>query len=133
MDKRPRMGRMFMSQHNKIPESLAKLADTPRVLVRRDAPLADGKCVVYWMQRAMRIHENPALDVAIDAANLLGLPAVVFFAVIPHPPNANLPPSPLPQQGLRDVEEDAQDRGVGFILRRHPNNSLEKFLEEVDA
>src|SRR6185437_3018470 len=37
------------------------------------------------------------------------------------------------QQGLRDVEEDARDCGVGFILRRHPDNSLEKFLEEVNA
>src|ERR1700722_11704312 len=133
MDKRPRMGRMFMSQHNKIPESLAKLADTPRVLVRRDAPLADGKCVVYWMQRAMRIHENPALDVAIDAANLLGLPVVVFFSVIPNYPNANLRHYHFLQQGLRDVEKDARERGVGFVLRRYPDNSLEKFLEEVAA
>ncbi len=124
---------MFMSQHSKIPESLAKLADTPRVLVRRDAPLADGKCVVYWMQRAMRIHENPALDVAIDAANLLGLPVVVFFSVIPNYPNANLRHYHFLQQGLRDVEEDARERGVGFVLRRYPDNSLEKFLEEVAA
>ena len=33
-------------------------------------------------------------------------------------------------QGLRDVAEDAEERGVGFVLRRHPDNSLEAFLEE---
>ena len=115
-------------------DSLAKLAANPRILVRRNgSPRPDGKCVVYWMQRAMRIHENPALDVAIDVANLLGLPVVVFFSVIPNYPNANLRHYHFLQQGLRDVEEDARDRGVGFILRRHPANSLEKFLEEVDA
>ena len=81
----------------------------------------------------MRIHENPALDVAIDAANLLGLPVVVFFSVIPNYPNANLRHYHFLQQGLRDVEEDAHERGVGFVLRRHPDNSLEKFLEEVNA
>jgi deoxyribodipyrimidine photo-lyase len=34
---------------------------------------------------------------------------------------------------LRDVEADAAERGVGFVLRRHPDNSLEAFLEEVEA
>ena len=115
-------------------DSLAKLAADPRVFVRRNGPpRPDGKCVVYWMQRAMRIHENRALDVAINAANLLALPVVVFFSVIPNYPNANLRHYHFLQQGLRDVEEDAQERGVGFILRRHPNNSLEKFLGEVGA
>jgi deoxyribodipyrimidine photo-lyase len=118
----------------RLPEDLRKLADNPRILVRRDGPPhPDGQCVVYWMQRAMRIHENPALDVAIDAANLLGLPVVVFFSVIPNYPNANLRHYHFMQQGLRDVEQDAKERGVGFILRRHPNNSLEKFLEEARA
>jgi deoxyribodipyrimidine photo-lyase len=117
-----------------IPEALSKLAANPRILVRRTGPpRTDGKCVVYWMQRAMRIQDNPALDAAIDAADLLGLPVVVFFSVIPDYPNANLRHYHFMQQGLRDVEADAAERGVGFILRRHPHNSLEKFLEEVGA
>ena len=62
------------------PTDLEKFADQPRVLVRRGgAPRRGGKCVVYWMQRAMRIVDNPALDVAIEAGNLLGLPVVVFL------------------------------------------------------
>jgi len=85
------------------------------------------------MQRSMRIHDNPALDLSIEAANLLGLPVVVFFSVIPNYPNANLRHYHFMQQGLRDVEADASEIGVGFVLRRHPDNSLEKFLEEVQA
>jgi len=85
------------------------------------------------MQRAMRIVDNQALDVAIEAGNLLGLPVVVFFSVIPNYPNANLRHYHFVQQGLRDVEADAAERGVGFVIRRHPDNSLEKFLEEVEA
>jgi deoxyribodipyrimidine photo-lyase len=117
-----------------LPESLAKLASNPRIRIRRDGPPhPEGKCVVYWMQRAMRVFENPALDVAIDAANHLGLPVVIFFSVIPNYPNANLRHYHFMQQGLRDVEQDAAERGTGFILRRHPHNSLEKFLAEVEA
>ncbi len=125
---------MRMSKHSDHLEALTNLADSPRIQLRLDLPPRPGaKCVVYWMQRAMRIHENSALDVAIDAANLLGLPVVIFFSVIPNYPNANLRHYHFLQQGLRDVEEDAKELGVGFVLRRHPDNSLEEFLEEVDA
>jgi deoxyribodipyrimidine photo-lyase len=81
----------------------------------------------------MRIVDNPALDVAIEAGNLLGLPVIVFFSVIPNYPNANLRHYHFMQQGLRDVAEDAAERGVGFVLRRHPDNSLESLLDEVEA
>lgn len=81
----------------------------------------------------MRIYDNPALDVAIEAANLLVLPVVVFFSVIPNYPHANVRHYHFLGQGLRDVAADAAERGVGFILRRHPNNSLQAFLDEVQA
>lgn len=81
---------------------LTQLANQLRVLVRRSgAARKGGRCVVYWMQRAMRIVDNPALDVAIDAANLLGLPVVVYFQVIPNYPGANLRHYHFLQQGLR--------------------------------
>ena len=117
-----------------VPEELARIAGSPRVLVRRGGPpRPDAYCVVYWMQRAMRVFDNPALDVAVEAGNLLGLPVVIYFSVIPNYPNANLRHYHFMAQGLRDVASDAAERGVGFILRRHPDNSLEAFLEEVGA
>ncbi|MFP5205629.1 MAG: deoxyribodipyrimidine photo-lyase [Acidobacteriota bacterium] len=117
-----------------IPEALTSLADQPRVLVRRGgAPRPCGKCVVYWMQRALRAVDNPALDVTIEAANTLGLPVVVFFGVIPNYPNANLRHYHFLHQGLRDAAEDAAARGLGFVVRRAPDNNLEAFLEEVQA
>jgi deoxyribodipyrimidine photo-lyase len=116
-----------------VPAELAALADQPRVLVRRGGPpRKDGKCVVYWMQRAMRAVDNPALDVATAAANLLGLPVVIYFGVIPNYPNANLRHYHFLQQGLRDAAEDAAERGIGFIVRRAPE-TLASFLEEVRA
>lgn len=121
-----------MSIDPEIPAELAKLAGQPRVLVRRSGPpRKNSQCVVYWMQRAMRIHDNPALDVAIAAGNLLDLPVVVYFSVIPNYPNANLRRYHFLTQGLRDVEADAAERGLGFVVRRHPYNSLEAFLDEV--
>jgi deoxyribodipyrimidine photo-lyase len=127
-------GREEMPVDQNIPNELQRLSSQPRVLVRRaGAPRKTGKCVVYWMQRAMRILDNPALEVALEAANLLGLPVVVYFSVIPNDPHANLRHSHFMAQGLRDVAEDAAERGVGFVLRRPPDHSLEAFLEEVEA
>src|SRR5579863_3606442 len=126
-----------MSESAVIPEELARLANQPRVLVRRrGAPRIGGRCVVYWMQRAMRIVDNAALDVAIEAGNLLGLPVTVYFSVIANYPNANLRHYHFLQQGLRDVAKDAVERGVGFVLRRagparSKGATLEGFVEEV--
>jgi deoxyribodipyrimidine photo-lyase len=116
-----------------IPQELARLSKAPRVLVRRGgAPRKDGLSVVYWMQRALRILDNPALDVAIEAGNLLGLPVVVYFQVIPNYPNANLRHYHFLQQGLRDVAGDAAERGLTFVVRRPPAK-LEAFLDEMQA
>jgi len=117
-----------------LPEELARLASHPRVQVRRAGPpRKGGRCVVYWMQRAMRIVDNPALDVALAAGNLLGLPVVVYFAVIASDPHATLRHYRFMAQGLRDVAEDAAERGIGFVMRRPPDHSLDAFLEEVEA
>ncbi len=117
-----------------LPAELARLAADPRVQVRRAGlPRKDARSVVYWMQRAQRIEGNPALEAAIEAANLLDLPVVVYFSVISNYPNANLRHYHFMAQGLRDAAEDAAERGVGFVVRRPPDNRLEAFLEEVQA
>ena len=121
-------------EDDQIPVELARLADQPRVQVRRaGAPREDARAVVYWMQRAVRIADNPALDVAIDAANILDLPVVVYFGVVSNYPGANLRHYHFLQQGLRDAAQDAAERDVGFVVRRPPEASLERFLEEVQA
>jgi len=81
----------------------------------------------------MRAVDNPALDVAIEAGNRLGLPVVVYAQVMVNDPNANLRHYHFLVQGLRDVAEDAAERGVGFVVRRAPEASLEAFLDEVQA
>ncbi len=123
----------MISAPGPAPMQLAALADQPRVLVRRGgSPRPGAQCVVYWMQRALRIAGNSALDVAVRAANILGLPVVVYFGVIPNYPNANLRHYHFLQQGLRDAAEDAAGLGIGFVVRRPPD-TLEAFLEETRA
>jgi deoxyribodipyrimidine photo-lyase len=114
--------------------SLQALSENSRVSVRSEGePASDGRCVVYWMQRAQRALDNPALDVAVQAANVLKLPCVIFFAPVPFYPHANLRHYAFLQQGIADIAEMAEKHGVGFVLRRFPDHSLIKFCDEVKA
>ena len=112
-------------------DALLKLSNHPRITLRRAGSLdPDGTCVVYWMQRAQRSRDNPALDAAVDAANALGKPVVVFFAPRPFPP-ANLRHYAFLVQGIPDIAGALERRGIGFVLRRFPDHSILKFCSEV--
>jgi len=101
-------------------------------MVRRSgAPVSGGVCVVYWMQRAQRVLDNPALEVAITAANELKKPVVVFLAPVPFYPHANLRHYAFLKDGIADIANDLARRNVGFVLRAYPNHSLAKFCDEV--
>lgn len=125
---------MLNDSQNQVPAFLQKLAEDPRVTVRQTgAPLPDGKCIVYWMQRAQRSLDNPAVDLAIAIGNELRLPVIVFFSVIANFPHANLRHYSFLNQGLPDIEADLAARNIALIIRRPPNNSLEKFVTDVNA
>ncbi len=95
------------------------------------APDPDGTCVVYWMQRAQRGIDNPALDVAVSAANELGKPAVVFLAPVPFYTHANLRHYRFMAEGITDIAAALQERNIGFVLRRFPEHSLLRFCDEL--
>jgi deoxyribodipyrimidine photo-lyase len=83
------------------------------------------------MQRSQRGFDNPALDVAVTAANLLNLPVVVHFAPVPFYPHANLRSYAFLNQGIPDIAADLAKRNIGFVLRRYPEHSLIRFCDEV--
>jgi deoxyribodipyrimidine photo-lyase len=110
------------------------LTSDARVTVRRAGAANPGDtCVVYWMQRAQRGIDNPALDVAVEAANHLGKAVVVFFAPVPFYPHANLRHYRFLNEGIPDIAVALAKRNIGFVLRRYPDHSLVKFCDEVKA
>src|ERR1700743_1715992 len=116
-----------------LPIALQGLSEDPRVTVRRDGmPKKNGKCVLYWMQRSQRGRDNHAVDIAVQAANALGLPLVVYFAAIANFPSANLRHYAFLNQGLPDIEEDLAARNITFIMRRYPRESHERMIAAVD-
>jgi deoxyribodipyrimidine photo-lyase len=97
---------------------LDKIAADSRVTVREgDTVDPRGRCVVYRMRRAQRALDNPALETAIAAANLLGQPVVVFFGLMGRHPVANLRHYSFMIEGLADTADRLLKRRIGFVLR----------------
>jgi deoxyribodipyrimidine photo-lyase len=113
---------------------ISHLAAHPRVTVRRAVEADfDGRVVVYWMQRAQRGADNPALDLAIEAGNALGLPVVAFFGLTAAFPGANLRHYRFMAEGFADIAAQLRTRGVGFVIRRDPGHDVVPFCEQVRA
>jgi len=76
-------------------DAIEKLSRDDRITVRRaGAPDPEGECVVYWMQRAQRATDNPALDVAIRVGNELKKPVVLREKVTSSAEARNAHPKP---------------------------------------
>ncbi len=75
----------------------------------------DGQYVLYWMQQSQRAHFNHALEAAILKANKLGLPVVVAFGLMDDYPEATERHYAFMLEGLRDVQQDLEKRGIKFV------------------
>ncbi len=118
--------------HTQVASALP--SDDPRILVRRPGPPdPEGGAVVYWMQRAQRATDNPALDAAIAAGNLLGKPVVVFFVLVNDYPSANRRHYQFMLEGLRELPAALAARRVGFVLRCGRVDEVARFCDEVGA
>ena len=108
------------------------LREDPRVTVRtKGEPDPDGRCVIYWMQRAQRAVDNPALDIAVRLGNELRLPVVTFFGLNPFIERANGRHYRFLVEGLSDIAASLRRRRVGFVLRRYPDHRLLPLVDQV--
>ncbi|MGU3361859.1 deoxyribodipyrimidine photo-lyase [Methylobacterium sp. M6A4_1b] len=93
-----------------------------RIRLLKDAePRAEGRYVLYLLQQANRAHENPALELAIEEANRLGLPVLACFGLLDGKngfPEANARHYAFLLQGLADAASGLKARGIGFCLRK---------------
>jgi deoxyribodipyrimidine photo-lyase len=94
---------------------------------------AQGKCVLYWMQRAQRGVDNAALNAAIALANTLQLPVVVLFVVTEYPA-ANLRHYTFMLEGLTVAAQTLKERGTPLMLRRgDPVKEVAGMARELQA
>jgi deoxyribodipyrimidine photo-lyase len=102
-------------------ERLRMAPDDPRLRRLNDRPLARrGDYVLYWMQAFCRAEDNAALDFAIDRANELGVPCLVYESLRPNDPHASDRFHTFVLEGARDVAARLARRGIAhaFVLPR---------------
>ena len=82
--------------------------------------------VIYWMQQSQRVHYNHALKHAIDLANQMRLPLLVFFGLSDHYPEANERHYHFMLEGLREAKALLEKLHILFVLIK--GNSEETIL-----
>jgi deoxyribodipyrimidine photo-lyase len=82
------------------------------------APEQPGSYVLYWMQQSQRAIFNPALEVAIAAADRLRLPLVVAFGLLDTLPHAKARHYAFMLEGLAETAAALRERGIAFVIRR---------------
>ncbi len=97
------------------------LAPHPRVRVLRPSPPdPERKCVVYWMQRAQRGVDNPALNMTIALGNAVGQPVLAVFSLTADYPGAQRRHYRFLVEGLVDAERDLMGRRAAGRSTRPP-------------
>ncbi len=75
-----------------------------------------GAYVLYWMQASQRASYNHALEYAVLKANELRRPLIVFFGITDHFPEANERHYAFMLEGLREVKQGLQERGIQMVI-----------------
>ncbi len=77
-------------------------------------PRSGGDYVLYWIQVTQRAEDNFALEYAIEQANALGVPVLVYFALRPDYPWASDRFHTFMLEGVVDMAAGFAERGIQF-------------------
>jgi len=97
-----------------------------RVRPLNDAPLRStgAKYVLYWSQMNRRVESNHALYYAVEKANELGLPVLVYEGLTCTYPHANDRIHTFVVAGVPETQQTLDSLGIGycFYLRQQPTD-----------
>lgn len=90
--------------------------------------------VMYWMQQSQRVHYNHALKHAIELANHMRLPLVVFFGLSDGYPEANARHYHFMLEGLKEVKDLLEKLHIHFLLiKGKPEEMILRYLSDAQA
>jgi deoxyribodipyrimidine photo-lyase len=91
-----------------------------RIKALNNKGIKKGAYVLYWMQASQRAEYNHALEYAITKGNELRQPVVVFFGITEHFPEANERHYAFMLEGLREVKQSLEKRGLLMVVHHKP-------------
>lgn len=107
----------------------------PRIRIRRPGPPdPEGRCVLYWMQRAQRGRDNFALEHAIELGNQRKKPVIAVFGLTADYPAAQRRHYRFLVDALPVIRDQLAQRGVKFVVRiGSPDRVALEVAKEVGA
>ncbi|MBM7555286.1 deoxyribodipyrimidine photo-lyase [Halanaerobacter jeridensis] len=94
--------------------------------------LQNGEYILYWMQASQRVANNHALELAIEKANNLKQPLVVFFGLTANFPEANARHYYFMLEGLQEVQKKLKKRNIKMIIRHiSPPEGIKELAEQA--
>ncbi len=103
------------AQESLLRFSRAGSVERERIVVWKEGAPSNGRYVLYWMQTSQRPWDNPALDLAIGAANELGLPVLVCFGLTAYP-EATLRHYTFMLEGIAETASALSAKGIAFTM-----------------
>ncbi|MFN5707408.1 MAG: deoxyribodipyrimidine photo-lyase, partial [Planctomycetota bacterium] len=107
-----------MTELDKMLERLPKhLQERTRLPSRKSGSAQPtGAFVLYWMRTALRVAENPALDVARLWADQLSLPLLVYHGLDERYEFASDRHHRFILEGARDVQAELEAAGISYAF-----------------
>ncbi|MFW5907957.1 MAG: deoxyribodipyrimidine photo-lyase [Candidatus Natronoplasma sp.] len=78
--------------------------------------IKERNCILYWMQRSQRSEYNHALEYSILMGDRLEVPVVALFCLTDRFEDANLRHYRFMLEGLKETENQLEERGIGFWM-----------------
>ncbi len=91
------------------------------VILRHGTPRSNARYVLYWMQIHRRAYQNQALNFAIERANALGLPVVVYEGLRPDYDQSNDRIHQFIVEGAIDNHKQFAQRGIRYCFYLMPD------------
>ncbi|MGD9927501.1 MAG: deoxyribodipyrimidine photo-lyase [Sphaerochaeta sp.] len=114
------MDTVFFSLVAKAVVRLGMMVDEQRIRKLNTKPtLHEKPYVVYWMQASGRVEQNEALSFAIETANSLKKPLVVYFGIAPRFAGATGRHYRFMLEGIQEVEKELQERSIPLLVSSH--------------
>ena len=89
-----------------------------RIQALNGKKILDKPYVIYWMQSSQRVEYNHALEYAIEMANELNKPLLVYFGITDSFPEANWRHYRFMLEGLKEVRYDLHKRNIDMLIQK---------------
>jgi deoxyribodipyrimidine photo-lyase len=110
----------------------ARTIQPERIKILNSKETKRGRYILYWMQASQRAGWNHALEYAVQKANGLNQPLVVFFGITNRFPEANERHYAFMLEGLRETQQALEQKGIQMVIQpRSPEKGVADMAGEA--